>query len=66
MSIQDDIFDVEAALEGKPEAVIFERLMKYFTAIEQSEEDLRKDIDSIREGLKAINKVLLYQNKETE
>lgn len=35
MSIQDDIYDVRAALEGTPEAKQFERLEKFYYCVEQ-------------------------------
>lgn len=35
MSLQDDIFDIEAALEGKPEADLFSRFVKRFGELEQ-------------------------------
>lgn len=35
MSIQDDIFDVEAALEGKPEAAQFDTIYTYLGDLER-------------------------------
>lgn len=34
MGIQDNIFDVEAALEGKPELELFQEIMERFYEIE--------------------------------
>ena len=36
MSIQDKIFDVESALEGKPEAKVFEELIEYIGKLESN------------------------------
>lgn len=36
MSIQDKIFDVESALEGKPEAKLFEELIEYIGKLESN------------------------------
>lgn len=36
MSIQDDIFDVEHALEGKPEAESFDRIYQYLGKLERT------------------------------
>lgn len=35
MSIQDDIFDVEAALEGKPEEKSFDTIIRYLARLER-------------------------------
>ena len=35
MGIQDNIFDVEAALEGKPELELFEEIMERFYEVER-------------------------------
>lgn len=36
MGIQDNIFDVESALEGKPELELFEEIMEHFYEMERS------------------------------
>lgn len=41
MGIQDDIFDVESALEGKPEENSFERIYQYLARLERDIEALR-------------------------
>ena len=41
MGIQDNIFDVEAALEGKPELELFEEIMDKFYENERELEDLQ-------------------------
>lgn len=40
MAIQDKIFDVQAALEGKPEAELFDELYTYICDLERQNEDL--------------------------
>ena len=39
MSIDDDFFEVEAALEGKPEQAKFNRIWKRLCALEKFEEE---------------------------
>lgn len=58
MSIQDDIFDVEAALEGKPEAEVFERLCSYLSAMEREVEIKQRILDQLRDGARAISKIM--------
>jgi len=41
MSIQDDIFDVEHALEGKPEAESFDKIYTYLGDLERELEMYR-------------------------
>lgn len=41
MSIQDEIFDVEHALEGKPEAECFDRIHTYIGDLERPVESYR-------------------------
>ena len=53
MSLQDDIFDVQHALEGKPEAESFDRV---YTALGQFEEDadnLRRLLNDMGAGIRA-------------
>lgn len=42
MSLQDDIFDVVARLEGTPEAEQFDNIMKVFNELEQENDNYRK------------------------
>lgn len=41
MSIQDDIFDIDAALEGKPEAKAFNRVLSFYFNIERENKRLK-------------------------
>ena len=53
MSIQDDIFDVEAALEGKPEAKAFDQLCAYIGELETEIDELKPKVHVI-ENFKAL------------
>lgn len=44
MSLQDSIFDVRAALEGKPEQVLFDEIVQQMTIFEVERDLLRKDL----------------------
>lgn len=54
MSLQDDIFDVSAALEGKPEASALERIWQHLYAVEKREEEQRQTLADLRTGIGAI------------
>lgn len=54
MSIQDDLFDVQAALKRKPEARAFGRLTVYLGQLEMQLERQREILDGLRAGLKAL------------
>lgn len=57
MSIQDDIFDIEAALEGKPEAVAFERVCDYFFKVEKSQGELSVLFKNVRSSMTTLNEI---------
>lgn len=57
MSLQDDIFDVEAALEGKQELEQFEEIMQRFYALESEVEYLRKLYSAIASLSFALNDI---------
>lgn len=44
MSIQDSIYDVRAALEGKQEQELFDEIIDYLVEREQTEIDLREEL----------------------
>lgn len=56
MSIQDDIFDVQAALKDKPEAEAFERI---YTAFAENETDLAE----ANEKLTVVNRFRALLNE---
>ena len=58
MSLQDKIFDVAAALEGKPEEESFDEICEYLNQLEASEERLHEvasPIYAIAKLVKEIN-----------
>lgn len=54
MGIQDDIFDVKAALKRRPEAPAFERICAHFFDLEVEADARGKIIDGLRDGLQAV------------
>lgn len=54
MSLQDDIFDVQAALDGKPEAEPFERVYKAFCQLERENEIALQNEAKIKEAVRVI------------
>lgn len=67
MSIQDDIFDVEAALDDKPEALAaFERVKTYFFALEAADDRRRDLIEKIARGVGAAQVILDEFAKEAK
>lgn len=57
MSIQDDIFDVEHALEGKPEADCFDRVHTYLGNLERELEAYRSFYLAAQDLSLAIKKI---------
>lgn len=57
MSIQDDVFDVQAALDGKPEAEAFERICEYLARIEKREDEAEQKLSQISAGLRALKEL---------
>ncbi len=62
MSIQDDILDVHAALDTKPEAVTFQRIIEHYLAQEEEHDAIVLLVKSIQVGHKAAN--VLYGDKD--
>ena len=58
MSIQDDIFDIADALEGKPEAQAFETLMKRFYELERINETLANYVNEIDSAASVFARLL--------
>ena len=59
MSIQDDIFDVQAALEGMPvTAATFDRIMKHYLAQEEEHDAMVLIIRKIQQGHLAMKALL--------
>ena len=57
MSIQDDIFDVEHALQGKPEADCFDRIYTRFGQLERELEAYREFYSAAVDLKVAIQKI---------
>ena len=57
MSIQDDIFDVEHALEGKPESKSFNRIYTYLGQLERELKDYKDFYKSAVDLKIAIDKL---------
>lgn len=53
MSIQDSIFDVAAALKGKPEEELFDEILKALTYAEETSDHFCKNVVAIRGGIEA-------------
>lgn len=58
MSVQDDIFDVAAALKRKPEAKLFDRLMTHFAIVEMERDRLREQVIVITAAARVIKELL--------
>lgn len=59
MSLNDDFFDVDAALEGKPEAEAFARIWQALCRAEHFQECAVRSLDRIEKGaleLKSIER----------
>ena len=57
MSLQDKIFDVEAALEGKPEAKLFDEIITHLGELERDLEAVRGIANSLGEMKAAIRRI---------
>jgi hypothetical protein len=58
MSLQDKIFDVGAALEGKPESDDFDAIMKVFNENESELNHYKGLIFRLREGAAALKHII--------
>lgn len=58
MSMQDNIFDVRAALEGKPERILFDEIAEYLGQLEAECMAYRKTWAQMRDGFKAVRRLL--------
>lgn len=68
MSLQDDIFDVEAALEGKPELELFDEIMDKFYEMERELKTLQKlrfCISELRISIDEVEKQMKGKQNET-
>jgi hypothetical protein len=54
MSFEDDIFDIERELKGKPEAKQFHRIIMLFNKVEAEAEEYRKKYDTVRAAIMFI------------
>lgn len=59
MSIQDSIYDVRAALEGKQEQELFDEIVDYLFNLEQTEINLREEIRPWRQIKTSITQEVL-------
>lgn len=57
MSLQDDFFDVDSALEGKPEHEAFNRIWKRLCETEKQLEGAFSLVSAIANGLRALRKI---------
>lgn len=58
MSIQDDIFDIQEALNKKPGlAKAFDNLCSYLGELEEAVETQQRTLTDIRKGAKAIKRL---------
>jgi hypothetical protein len=62
MSLQDDIFDVEAALMGKPVAYAFDRVLAALARAEAS--DIEQELFLLKSSLRIIGRYILLENTE--
>ena len=56
MSIDDDFYDVEAAVKGKPEQEAFNRFSQHTSNLEIDVDELRKENSTLRGAFKILNK----------
>ena len=61
MGIQDKIFDIEAALEGKPEAELFDDLVRYMGKLEDFREKTTELLIAMERGRNAES--IVYKGK---
>lgn len=54
MSLQDDIFDIQDALKGKPELKTFKKVMKFYSAMEAEHDNNLKILDAVSTGIRAL------------
>lgn len=57
MSLQDKIFDVEAALEGKPQAELFDELVSYIGQLERENMLLTGQVNRLKMAADAIKEL---------
>lgn len=50
MSLQDDIFDVQDALDGKPEREAFDRIMEGYNRLERFSEGIIPQLKAVEAG----------------
>ena len=58
MSLQDDIFDIEDALKGKPEAEGFRRIVRALANFEEENDNLEKVFAALKRGAEAVKYLL--------
>lgn len=57
MSLQDDFFDVDSALEGKPERDAFNRIWKRLCETEKRLEGAFSLVSAVGRGLRALREI---------
>lgn len=65
MSLMDDVFDIRAALEGKPERAAFDRFCERMWELEEAHNEAMDALDAIRAGARTIVK-LINPKQESE
>ena len=56
MSMDDDIFDVIHALEGRPEADSFDRMIERYDDLVEYSTRLKRENDILKETIKIVQK----------
>lgn len=57
MGIQDDIFDVESALEDTTDKESFDRVITYLSDLEETNEKYTKVINDLNRGITALTAI---------
>lgn len=64
MGVQDDIFDVRAALKNKAESPAFNRICAQLYRLEEEAETRGEILDGLRAGIKAVQMIAATLPKE--
>lgn len=59
MSFEDRIFEVEAALEGKPELEDFNYIIKLFNTIETENEELHRVTNTLKNAIRIVDPTIV-------
>lgn len=64
MSLMDDVFDIRAALKGKPEQAMFDRMCDRMWELEEAHNEAMDVIDTLRAGARTFVKLINSAEKE--